>query len=183
MFSPGCLLAPPSSLSLSAAVGGGAKKRLVAPSLSLTLSHPDSQDTNNDSFSAAALSGTPEETPSLDLNLEALDTPSDSETGTLPDGLHDLEWEGSTSEGCVNVCLNNRVLQLNLNFDLSLTDDLPQMGKNKTSSAAEHSEGLMELDQVDSKGRRWRRFCISGQEYRVNMSVLEPYLQVLSHGG
>ncbi|XP_013884010.1 bcl-2/adenovirus E1B 19 kDa-interacting protein 2-like protein isoform X2 [Austrofundulus limnaeus] len=147
--------APPTSLSLSAAVGGGAKKRLVAPSLSLTLSHPDSQDMNNDSFSAAALSGTPEETPSLDLNLEALDTPSDSETGTLPDGLHDLEWE----------------------------DDLPQMGKTETSSAAEHSEGLMELDQVDSKGRRWRKFCISGQEYRVNMSVLEPYLQVLSHGG
>lgn len=41
----------------------------------------------------------------------------------------------------------------------------------------------MELDQVDSKGRRWRRFCVSGQEFHVNMSVLEPYLQVLSHGG
>lgn len=47
----------------------------------------------------------------------------------------------------------------------------------------EQSEGLMELDQVDSEGRRWRRFCFSGHEYHVNMSVLEPYLQVLSHGG
>lgn len=50
-------------------------------------------------------------------------------------------------------------------------------------SPAEHSEGLMGLDQVDSRGRRWRRFCIAGHEYHVDMSVLEPYLQVLSHGG
>lgn len=41
----------------------------------------------------------------------------------------------------------------------------------------------MELDQVDASGRRWRRFCTCGQEFHVNMSVLEPYLQVLSHGG
>ncbi|MEQ2206203.1 hypothetical protein XENOCAPTIV_025571 [Xenoophorus captivus] len=62
---------------------------------SVTLSQRDSHDTNNDSFSAAALSGTPDETPSLDINLEALETPSDSETGTLPDSMHDLEWEGT----------------------------------------------------------------------------------------
>uniref|UniRef100_A0A3B4GBR6 Bcl-2/adenovirus E1B 19 kDa-interacting protein 2-like protein n=1 Tax=Pundamilia nyererei TaxID=303518 RepID=A0A3B4GBR6_9CICH len=124
--------------------GGGAKKRLVAPSLSLTLNRRDSNDRN--SFSAAALSGTPDDTPSLDINLEALETPSDSETGTLPDSMHDLEWDGEINP-------------------------------------MEQSEGLMELDQVDSRGRRWRRFCISGHEYHVNMSVLEPYLQVLSHGG
>lgn len=48
----------------------------------------------------------------------------------------------------------------------------------------EHWEmGLIDQDQVDSRGRRWRRFCTSGYEYQVNMSVLEPYLQVLSHGG
>ncbi|XP_041843702.1 bcl-2/adenovirus E1B 19 kDa-interacting protein 2-like protein isoform X2 [Melanotaenia boesemani] len=150
--------APPTNLALSGAVEGGAKKRLVAPSLSLTLSHCDSHDPN-DGFSAAALSGSPDETPSLDINLEALETPSDSETGTLPDSMHDLEWE----------------------------DDLPRMGKGGAVGVArspvEHSEGLMELDQVDSRGHRWRRFCISGHEYHVNMSVLEPYLQVLSHGG
>ncbi|KAM9309030.1 bcl-2/adenovirus E1B 19 kDa-interacting protein 2-like protein isoform 2-T2 [Pholidichthys leucotaenia] len=148
--------APPTSLALSGNVGGGAKKRLVAPTLSLTLSRRDSND-RNDSFSAAALSGTPEETPSLDINLEALETPSDSETGTLPDSMHDLEWE----------------------------DDLPRVGKGGATarSPTEQSEDVMELDQVDSKGRRWRRFCIAGHEYHVNMSVLEPYLQVLSHGG
>uniref|UniRef100_A0A3B3UFG0 BCL2 interacting protein like n=1 Tax=Poecilia latipinna TaxID=48699 RepID=A0A3B3UFG0_9TELE len=126
--------------------GGGARKRLTAPALS---------DPNSDSFSAAALSGTPDDSPSLDINLEALETPSGSESGTLPDGVHDLEWE----------------------------DDLPEMGRGRSVGVAEPSEGLMELDQVDQHGRRWRRFSISGQEYQVNMSVLEPYLQVLSHGG
>uniref|UniRef100_A0A3B5MVS2 BCL2 interacting protein like n=1 Tax=Xiphophorus couchianus TaxID=32473 RepID=A0A3B5MVS2_9TELE len=70
-----------------------------------------------------------------------------------------------------------------LTSDLFLTDDLPEMGRGRSVGAAEPSEGLMELDQVDQHGRRWRRFSISGQEYQVNMSVLEPYLQVLSHGG
>ena len=51
-------------------------------------------------------------------------------------------------------------------------------------SPVEQTEmGLMALDQVDEEGRRWRKFCISGHEYLVNMRVLEPYLQVLSHGG
>lgn len=151
--------APPTSLALS---GDGAKKRLVAPALSLTLSRRDSHP-SNDGFSAAALSGTPDETPSLNIDLDALETPSGSETGTLPDSSHELEWD----------------------------DDLPRMARAGSGGGAsasarspiEQSEGLIELDQVDSKGRRWRKFCISGQEYHVNMSVLEPYLQVLSHGG
>ncbi|XP_070691625.1 bcl-2/adenovirus E1B 19 kDa-interacting protein 2-like protein [Pempheris klunzingeri] len=151
--------APPTSLALSGTVGGRTKKRLAAPSLSLTLSRRDSHDPSNDSFSAAVLSATPDETLSLDINLEALETPSGSETGTLPGSTHDLEWE----------------------------DDLPRMVRGGAVAVArspwEQSEGLMELDQVDSRGRRWRRFCISGHEYHVNMSVLEPYLQVLSHGG
>nr|XP_046254601.1 bcl-2/adenovirus E1B 19 kDa-interacting protein 2-like protein isoform X2 [Scatophagus argus] len=149
--------APPTSLALSGTVGGGAKKRLVAPSLSLTLSRRDSQDPSNDGL--AALSATPDETPSLDINLEALETPSGSETGTLPDSMHELEWE----------------------------DDLPRTARGASGVTArspmEQLEGLIELDQVDSRGRRWRKFRISGHEYHVNMSVLEPYLQVLSHGG
>lgn len=69
-----------------------------------------------------------------------------------------------------------------------MIDDLPRLTARGGRAAArrpssEQSEGLMELDRVDSRGRRWRRFCISGHEYHVNMSVLEPYLQVLSHGG
>lgn len=68
-----------------------------------------------------------------------------------------------------------------------LTDELPHMARGVARatpcSGAEQCEGLLELDQVDASGRRWRTFCTCGQEYQVNMSVLEPYLQVLSHGG
>ncbi|KAM4601298.1 bcl-2/adenovirus E1B 19 kDa-interacting protein 2-like protein isoform 1-T1 [Polymixia lowei] len=159
--------APPTSLALSGMTGGGTKKRLVAPTLSLTLSRTDSLDpskgSGDEGYSAAALSPTPDDTPSLDINLEALETPSDSESCTFPDSMHDLEWE----------------------------DDLPRLGRGMggargeaSTLGVEHAEmGSMELDQVDSRGRRWRRFCVAGHEYHVNMSVLEPYLQVLSHGG
>ncbi|XP_061885819.1 bcl-2/adenovirus E1B 19 kDa-interacting protein 2-like protein [Entelurus aequoreus] len=136
--------------------GGGAKKRLAAPTLSLTLSHADSHEQSPDGVSAAALSSTL----SLDINLEALETPSDSEAE--PDGAHDLDWE----------------------------DEFPRTkreGARARGAAWGQGEpsgtGLMDLDQVDGEGRRWRKFCPSGQEYNVNMSVLEPYLQVLSHGG
>uniref|UniRef100_A0A667YFW1 BCL2 interacting protein like n=1 Tax=Myripristis murdjan TaxID=586833 RepID=A0A667YFW1_9TELE len=155
-FTPTPPSAPPTTLALSGAAGGGAKKRLPVPAL-LMRSRTDSSRESGDGFSAAGLS--PDETPSFDINLEALETPSDSETGTLPDSSHDLEWD----------------------------DDLPRLrrgGGVARSPGAEQTEmGLVELDQVDSSGRRWRKFCISGHEYNVNMSVLEPYLQVLSHGG
>ncbi|KAG7469535.1 hypothetical protein MATL_G00129970 [Megalops atlanticus] len=143
---------PPSSLALSG--GQPTKKRLVAPTLSLTLDQSDS--VISDDFAGAALSPSPDDDTELDINLEALETPSDSESCNFPDSMHDLEWE----------------------------DDLPRMGREEggaVSTPVEQAE--MELDQVDSKGRRWRRFRIAGQDSKVNMSVLEPYLQVLSHGG
>ncbi|CDQ80747.1 unnamed protein product [Oncorhynchus mykiss] len=45
--------------------------------------------------------------------------------------------------------------------------------------------GSLDQDQVDSQGTRWRRFRTGDplQESLVNMSVLEPFLRVLSHGG
>ncbi|XP_028297958.1 bcl-2/adenovirus E1B 19 kDa-interacting protein 2-like protein isoform X2 [Gouania willdenowi] len=138
--------APPTDLALSSATEGGAKKRLVAPSLSVTLS-----EQLTDSFSAAALSSTTDEGLSLDINLETMDTPTDSETDT-PD-CNELEWE----------------------------DELPTVGSLSVGEAP--CEELIEQDQVDSRGRRWRTFCISGHTFTVDMSVLEPYLQVLSHGG
>ncbi|XP_054638424.1 bcl-2/adenovirus E1B 19 kDa-interacting protein 2-like protein isoform X2 [Dunckerocampus dactyliophorus] len=146
----------PPGVSQSGGIVGRAKKRLIAPTLSLTLSHGDSHEQSHDSFSAAAVSSTQ----SLDINLEAMETPSDSEAEAGPDGAHDLEWE----------------------------DDFSWMRRESVGGVAWNQvepsgTGLMELDKVDSRGRRWRKFCTSGQEYHVNMSVLEPYLQVLSHGG
>lgn len=102
----------------------------MAPSLSLTLSGKDSHDRSNDGFSAAALSTTPDETPSLDINLEALETPSGSETGTLPDSVHELEWEGETGRQTVFVvalhvcvfCAQQLTVLSLMWLDLFLTD-------------------------------------------------------------
>lgn len=82
---------------------------------------------------------------------------------------------------------NPTILDLHLTSD-DPPDDLPRLGRGEDgvsgTTVMEQAEmGSMELDQVDNRGRRWRRFCVAGQEYHVNMSVLEPYLQVLSHGG
>ncbi|KAL4629515.1 bcl-2/adenovirus E1B 19 kDa-interacting protein 2-like protein isoform X2 [Arapaima gigas] len=146
--------APPPILTLSDS--HPKKKRLVAPTLSLTLDRSDS--VLSEDFTSAALSPSPDE--DLDLDLDAMDTPSDSESCTFPGSTVDLEWD----------------------------DDLPRTGRVRggalRSSVPEQVDmGHLELDQVDSCGRRWRHFHIAGQECRVDMTVLEPYLQVLSHGG
>lgn len=57
------------------------------------------------------------------------------------------------------------------------------VGVDRSAGAEPTQAGLMELDQVDSRGRRWRKFSTCGEQLQVNMSVLEPYLHVLSHGG
>ncbi|XP_056617803.1 bcl-2/adenovirus E1B 19 kDa-interacting protein 2-like protein isoform X1 [Triplophysa dalaica] len=148
---------PPTSLALTG--NSVRKKRLVAPSLNLTLDKISTdRSLKSDEFDASALSPSYEDDPDLDINLEALETPSDSESCNFPDSMRDLEWE----------------------------DDLPKMGKaalRKGSLLDQAEMGHLELDQVDGNGVRWRCFHIGGQDYQVNMSVLEPYLQVLSHGG
>ncbi len=66
----------------------------------------------------------------------------------------------------------------------------PRSGSDPQAASgpgADHSGlgGLEREDMVDSQGTRWRCFSTGEppQESRVNMSVLEPFLRVLSHGG
>uniref|UniRef100_A0A8C2WTU8 CRAL-TRIO domain-containing protein n=1 Tax=Cyclopterus lumpus TaxID=8103 RepID=A0A8C2WTU8_CYCLU len=74
-------------------------------------------------------------------------------------------------------------------LSLSL-DDLRRLGVAsgaRLQPEGDHSEpGALEReDVVDGRGTRWRCFSTGEppQESRVNMSVLEPFLRVLSHGG
>lgn len=86
------LLAPPTSLALT---GNSVRKKLVAPSLSLTLDKISTdRSLKSDEFDASALSPSHDDDLDLDINLEALETPSDSESCTFPDSMRDLEWEG-----------------------------------------------------------------------------------------
>uniref|UniRef100_A0A3P8PCA1 CRAL-TRIO domain-containing protein n=1 Tax=Astatotilapia calliptera TaxID=8154 RepID=A0A3P8PCA1_ASTCA len=128
----------------------------------------------SDDLPSVFLSPSPEDEDdqALDFDLDAIETPSDSESLPFP------------------------------MYDLDLEDDLRRLGVASShhrghSSRSDPQTGcLMETDQsglgfleredvVDSHGTRWRCFTTGDppQESRVNMSVLEPFLRVLSHGG
>ncbi|XP_006275456.2 bcl-2/adenovirus E1B 19 kDa-interacting protein 2-like protein isoform X2 [Alligator mississippiensis] len=113
------------------------RRRLAAPALSLALDGAEGSP-------RAAVSPGPTPDGSLDVDVDALDTPSESE---LLDGF---EWE----------------------------DDLPRVRRLASSL----SEGRV-VDVDDPEGRRWRLFLSGEQEQRVDMSVVEPYTRVISHGG
>ncbi|XP_039880784.1 BCL2/adenovirus E1B 19 kDa protein-interacting protein 2-like isoform X3 [Simochromis diagramma] len=162
--------APPSTLALTSPPQAK-KKVLVAPTLSLSLGRSGSMV--SDDLPSVFLSPSPEDEDdqALDFDLDAIETPSDSESLPFP------------------------------MYDLDLEDDLRRLGVASShhrghSSRSDPQTGcLMETDQsglgfleredvVDSHGTRWRCFTTGDppQESRVNMSVLEPFLRVLSHG-
>ncbi|KAM9385306.1 bcl-2/adenovirus E1B 19 kDa-interacting protein 2-like protein [Pholidichthys leucotaenia] len=161
--------APPTSLALSEPQPMK-KKVLAAPALSLSLDR--SESAVSDDFPSAFLSPSPEdeEDPTLDFDLDAMETPSDSESLHFPI------------------------------YDLHLEDDLRRLGvasyrrgphssrpRADSRTGSDHT-GLGALDRedvVDPQGVRWRCFSTGDppQESQVNMTVLEPFLRVLSHGG
>ncbi|XP_039978090.1 bcl-2/adenovirus E1B 19 kDa-interacting protein 2-like protein isoform X3 [Xiphias gladius] len=166
---------PPSSLALS---GSRPKKKkvLVAPALSLSLGR--SESTISDDFPSAflSLSAEDDDDTGLDFDLDAMETPSDSES--LPFPIYDLDLEddlrrlGATSHS-------------HTPFGSS-----PRCGSDSRNCCVpgldQSGMGTLEReDMVDSQGTRWRCFSTGDppQESRVNMSVLEPFLRVLSHGG
>ena len=65
--------------------------------MNLTLDNTNSLDhsvvSGEEGYLAAGLSLSLDDT-EMDINLEAMETPSDSESCTFPDSMHELEWEG-----------------------------------------------------------------------------------------
>uniref|UniRef100_A0A3Q1FEQ1 BCL2/adenovirus E1B 19 kDa protein-interacting protein 2-like n=2 Tax=Acanthochromis polyacanthus TaxID=80966 RepID=A0A3Q1FEQ1_9TELE len=166
--------APPSSLALS---GPRAmkKKVLVAPALSLSLG--GSESTTSDDFPTGFLSPSPddEDDTALDFDLDAIETPSDSESLHFP--LYDLDLEDDLRR--LGVASRRKPLG-------SIPKFRSDSQAGSVSGIDESSLGALEReDMVDSQGIRWRCFSTGEppQECRVNMSVLEPFLRVLSHGG
>ncbi|XP_069580195.1 bcl-2/adenovirus E1B 19 kDa-interacting protein 2-like protein isoform X2 [Brachyistius frenatus] len=163
--------APPTSLALSLP-RPTKKKVLVAPALSLSLGRSESA---SDDFPSAFLSPSPEDEndTGLDFDLDAMETPSDSES--LPFPIYDLDVEDDLRR--LGVASRHRAPGSRSRAD-SRTGSVP--GTDHGGLGALERE-----DVVDSAGTRWRCFSTGEppQESRVNMSVLEPFLRVLSHGG
>ncbi|MEE6511573.1 hypothetical protein FKM82_018192 [Ascaphus truei] len=110
-----------------------AKKKLMAPNLSLTLDRSDGSILSEDLDESG------------DIDLDDLDTPSENS--------NEFEWE----------------------------DDLP---KPKTTEVLPKGS-IPEYTAAEEKeeSRRWRLFRIGEQDHRVDMSAIEPYKKVISHGG
>ncbi|KAK9527081.1 hypothetical protein VZT92_015744 [Zoarces viviparus] len=162
--------APPSSLALSRPTKK--KKVLVAPPLSLSLGR--SESTVSDDFPSAFLSPSPEDDDDTgpDFDLDGMETPSDSESLYFPmfDLEDDLRRLGVASR-------RRRAFGSGLRSGF---DSRTGSGRDQSGLGALERE-----DVVDGGGTRWRCFSTGDppQESRVNMSVLEPFLRVLSHGG
>ncbi|CAJ1084240.1 protein prune homolog 2-like isoform X1 [Xyrichtys novacula] len=168
--------APPTSLALSGS-RPRKKKVLTAPALSLSLGR--SESTVSDDFPSPFLSPSPDDGDDdvgLDFDLDAIETPSDSESLHFP--IYDLDLEDDLRRLGV-ASHRHRVPGSGLE---SRSDS-----RTGSRSEMEHTDlGALEReDMVDSEGTRWRCFSTGEppQESRVNMSVLGPFLKVLSHGG
>ncbi|XP_058475200.1 BCL2/adenovirus E1B 19 kDa protein-interacting protein 2-like [Solea solea] len=150
--------APPTSLSLTRPQKK--KKVLVAPALSVSLGR--SESTVSDDFPSGFLSPDDDDDLGLDIDLDAVETPSDTES--LPFPICNIEGE---------------LLRLGVVSHRRRQVEAPPTCRSQCSASLETE------DVLDSHGTRWRCFSTgeAAQESRVNMSVLEPFLQVLSHGG
>ncbi|XP_040854950.1 bcl-2/adenovirus E1B 19 kDa-interacting protein 2-like protein isoform X1 [Ochotona curzoniae] len=135
----------PSTLSLCGA--RPMRKRLSAPQLQLSL-------TKGPGGSGASPAHSAPSSPdgSSDLEVEELETPSDSEQ---LDSGHEFEWE----------------------------DELPRAEGLGASEAAERLGRGCVWDMAGEDGHRWRVFRTGQREQRVDMTAIEPYKKVLSHGG
>ncbi|KAB0359456.1 hypothetical protein FD754_003612 [Muntiacus muntjak] len=123
------------------------RKRLSAPELRLNLTKGPGDDGASPTHSGPSSSDG-----GSDLEVDELETPSDSE---LLDSGHEFEWE----------------------------DELPRAEGLGASEAAERlGRGCM-WDVAGEDGHHWRVFRTAQREQRVDMTVIEPYKKVLSHGG
>lgn len=123
------------------------RKRLSAPELQLNLTEGRGKTGASPTHSESSSSDG-----SLDLEVDELETPSDSEQ---LDSGHEFEWE----------------------------DDLPRAEGLGASEAAERLGRGCVWDVAGEDGHRWRVFRTGQREQRVDMTVIEPYRKVLSHGG
>ncbi|XP_012870562.1 PREDICTED: bcl-2/adenovirus E1B 19 kDa-interacting protein 2-like protein [Dipodomys ordii] len=122
------------------------RKRLSAPELRLNLTVGPSDN------GAPSTHSTSSSDDSSDLEVDELETPSDSEQ---LDSGHEFEWE----------------------------DDLPRAESLRASEAAKRLGRGCVWDVAGEDGHRWRVFRTGQREQRVDMTVIEPYKKVVSHGG
>lgn len=63
------------------------------------------------------------------------------------------------------------------------SDDLPKPKTTELLEKGVESVHPYSASEERDEGRRWRVFRIGDQEHKVDMTAIEPYKRVISHGG
>ncbi|XP_039622664.1 caytaxin isoform X1 [Polypterus senegalus] len=140
---------PPTSLNVGGGGGGGGTHRkrrtLVAPEMNLSLDQSEGSLLSDDFLD------TPDD---LDINVDDIETPDETDSLEFISNGNELEWEDDTP--------------------VAAAKGPPKDG---AECRTDDDEGQ------SSNGRLWRTVIIGEQEHRIDMQVIRPYLRVVTHGG
>uniref|UniRef100_A0A452TNK6 ATCAY kinesin light chain interacting caytaxin n=1 Tax=Ursus maritimus TaxID=29073 RepID=A0A452TNK6_URSMA len=135
---------PPNTLNFNGA--HRKRKTLVAPEINISLDQSEGSLLSDDFLD------TPDD---LDINVDDIETPDETDSLEFLGNGHELEWE----------------------------DDTPvAAAKNMPGDSADlFGDGAVE-DGGATNGRLWRTVIIGEQEHRIDLHMIRPYMRVVTHG-
>ncbi|XP_056429681.1 caytaxin isoform X1 [Hyla sarda] len=136
---------PPSTLNISGS--HSKRKTLVAPEINISLDQSEGSVLSDDFLD------TPDD---LDINVDDIETPDETDSLEFLGNGNELEWE----------------------------DDTPvSSAKNMPGDSADlFGDGTVE-EGGTTNGRLWRTVIIGEQEHRIDLQMIKPYMKVVTHGG
>ncbi|XP_038626491.1 caytaxin isoform X1 [Tachyglossus aculeatus] len=136
---------PPNTLNFNGA--HRKRKTLVAPEINISLDQSEGSMLSDDFLD------TPDD---LDINVDDIETPDETDSLEFLGNGNELEWE----------------------------DDTPvATAKNMPGNSADlFGDGAAEEGSA-TNGRLWRTVIIGEQEHRIDLQMIKPYMKVVTHGG
>ncbi|XP_018109471.1 caytaxin isoform X2 [Xenopus laevis] len=136
---------PPNTLNISSS--HSKRKTLVAPEINISLDQSEGSVLSDDFLD------TPDD---LDINVDDIETPDETDSLEFVANGNELEWE----------------------------DDTPvASAKNMPGNSADlFGDGAGE-EGGTTNGRMWRTVIIGEQEHRIDLQMIKPYMKVVTHGG
>ncbi|XP_014345757.1 caytaxin [Latimeria chalumnae] len=136
---------PPNTLNINEA--HRKRKTLIAPEINISLDQSEGSILSDDYLD------TPDD---LDINVDDIETPDETDSLEFLGNGNELEWEDDTP--------------------VRTTKNLPG------ESADPFGDGSAEEGGA-TNGRLWRTVIIGEQEHRIDMQIIKPYMKVVTHGG
>ncbi|OBS60296.1 hypothetical protein A6R68_08543 [Neotoma lepida] len=123
------------------------RKTLVAPEINISLDQSEGSLLSDDFLD------TPDD---LDINVDDIETPDETDSLEFLGNGNELEWE----------------------------DDTPvATAKNMPGDSADLFGDSAADDGGAANGRLWRTVIIGEQEHRIDLHMIRPYMKVVTHGG